>query len=89
VVDFDCFSFKLIVELDGPQHLDRHAVLHDTRRTAWLADRGFHVIRFRNQALDEDIGAVVNKIAIAIDELEAANPPSPTLPAEGRVSEPE
>jgi hypothetical protein len=44
------------------------------------------VVRFRNQELDENIRAVVDAIGRAIDELEsrAQNPPSPTLPAEGR-----
>jgi very-short-patch-repair endonuclease len=87
VVDFVCFSHKLIIELDGPQHLEPDVVLHDTRRAAWLAGRGFRIIRFRNQELDEDICAVVNEIASAIEELGAANPPYPTLPAEGRKPE--
>jgi very-short-patch-repair endonuclease len=37
VVDFVCFSHKLIVELDGPQHAEDDAAKHDARRTAWLA----------------------------------------------------
>ncbi len=64
--------------------MDPDAVEHDQRRTNWLASRGFRIIRFRNQELDEDIWAVVDAIASAIEELEAANPPSPALPAEGR-----
>ena len=72
IVDFDCFADKLIIELDGPQHCDPAAVEHDQRRTTWLATRGFHVLRFRNQELDENIGAVVDAIGQAIDELEAA-----------------
>jgi very-short-patch-repair endonuclease len=55
VVDFVCFSHRLIVELDGPQHLEAEAQAYDTSRTAWLESRGFRVIRIRNQALDEDI----------------------------------
>jgi very-short-patch-repair endonuclease len=39
VVDFVCFADKLIVELDGPQHLDSTAVEHDKRRTKWLTAR--------------------------------------------------
>ena len=66
----------MITELEAASH-----------RTAWLADRGFRIIRFRNQDLDDDIWTVVNEITSAIEELEAANPPSPTLPAEGRESE--
>jgi very-short-patch-repair endonuclease len=86
IVDFASFAIKLVIELDGPQHLDPEAVEHDKRRTAWLAARGFHVIRFRNQELDENIRAVLNEIERALVELEthAPNPPSPTLPAEGR-----
>jgi very-short-patch-repair endonuclease len=89
VVDFICFAMKLIIELDGPQHLEPGAIEHDERRTAWLAARGYHIIRFRNQELDENIHAVVDVIEHAIEQLEIArrNPPSPTLPAAGRESE--
>lgn len=89
IVDFVCFTDRLIVELDGPQHLDPEAVAHDQRRTAWLATRGFHVIRFRNQELDENIQAVVDAIGRAIDELETARiHPSPALPIKGREPNP-
>jgi very-short-patch-repair endonuclease len=42
---------------------------HDTRQTAWLASRGFRVIRFRNQALDENIQLVVEEIRVELGEL--------------------
>jgi very-short-patch-repair endonuclease len=89
VVDFVCFSAKLIVELDGPQHLEPDAAEHDTRRTNWLASRSFRLIRFRNQELDENIQAVVDSIGCVLAELEGhtENPPSPALPAEGREQE--
>ncbi len=91
VVDFVCFSTKLIVELDGPQHLEPDAVEHDQRRTNWLAARGFRLIRFRNQQLDENIHAVVDEIGHVLAELKmhAESPPSPALPAEGRGPEEE
>jgi 5-methyltetrahydrofolate--homocysteine methyltransferase len=89
VVDFVCFAVKLIVELDGPQHLEPEAIEHDSRRTEWLASRGFRLIRFRNQELDENIHAVVDSIGSVLSEFEAqqAIPPSPALPAEGREPE--
>ena len=71
IVDFVCFSHRLIVELDGPQHLESKGKEHDARRTAWLASRGFRVIRFRNQALDEDIWGVVEEIKRVLRECEA------------------
>ena len=84
VVDFVCFADKLFVELDGPQHLDPEAVELDQWRTNWLTTRGFRVVRFRNQELDENIRAVVDAIGRAIDELEArAEAPLPSPPRRG------
>jgi very-short-patch-repair endonuclease len=86
IVDFICFSHQLIVELDGPQHTEAEAKEYDARRTAWLAMRGFRVLRFRNHELDENIHGVVDAIRRALGEVESAQeePPSPTLPASGR-----
>jgi very-short-patch-repair endonuclease len=36
VVDFVCFPRKLIIELDGPQHLESAAIQHDAIRDMWL-----------------------------------------------------
>jgi very-short-patch-repair endonuclease len=81
IVDFVCFSHRLIVELDGPQHFEAAAQAYDPQRDAWLASRGFHVIRFRNQELDDDIWAVVKKIKMMLE-----TPPQPS-PATGRGPE--
>jgi very-short-patch-repair endonuclease len=85
IVDFVCFALKLIIELDGPQHQEPTALDYDTRRTAWLSSRGFKVIRFRNQELDEDIRTVIETIERAIECLEVAhkNPPLPNPPRRG------
>jgi len=66
IVDFVCFARKVIVELDGPQHLESAA--YDQQRTAWLAAQGFRVVRFRNHELDWDIRGVVRRIAEALEE---------------------
>lgn len=66
IVDFVCFSHELVVELDGPQHLDPAAIEYDRQRSSWLASQGFRVIRFRNQELDENIWQVVDKIKLAL-----------------------
>ena len=73
IVDFVCFSHKLIVELDGPQHLTAEARAYDLRRTTWLTSRGFQVIRYRNQELDENPRGVVEKIQRVLGPL--PNPP--------------
>jgi very-short-patch-repair endonuclease len=89
IVDFVSFAGKLIIELDGPQHLDPDSVAHDNRRDSWLASRGFQIICFRNQELDENIQAVVDAIGRAIDELEGdAESPLPSPPRRGEGAEP-
>jgi len=83
VVDFVCFSHKLIVELDGPQHVEEKGQEHDARRTAWLESRGCRVIRFRNQELDDDIWRVVEEIKRVLRECElrlGLPPPQPSPP---------
>jgi very-short-patch-repair endonuclease len=75
-----------IVELDGPQHFDEADAEHDARRTAWISERGYRVIRFRNHEVDEDVQLVVDKIrqAFAMASSAPLHPPSPTLPSSGR-----
>ena len=79
IVDFICFAQRLIIELDGPQHLDPQAAEHDARRTAWLAERGYRVIRFRNHEIDEDVHRVVETIRQAM-EMTTPTPPQSPLP---------
>jgi len=64
VVDFVCFESRLIVELDGGQHAER--VEQDEVRTAWLASRGFRVIRFWNHQVFEDLEPVLEAIWNAV-----------------------
>jgi len=89
IVDFVCFTHRLIVELDGPQHVAEKGQVHDACRTAWLASRGFRVIRFRNQALDEDIWGAVDEIKRALGDCESRGeqPPPRPSPRRGRESE--
>jgi very-short-patch-repair endonuclease len=46
IVDFVCVSTRLVVELDGGQHLD--ALVYDQRRTEALQREGYRVLRFWN-----------------------------------------
>ena len=48
IVDFVSFDKGLIIEIDGGQHNNESTIEADTRRTRWLEDKGFHVIRFWN-----------------------------------------
>ena len=46
IVDFVCFTGKVVVEVDGSQHGETQA--YDAARTAWLELQGFRVLRFWN-----------------------------------------
>ncbi len=60
VVDFVCFEKKLIIELDGGQHVEQEP--HDAARTKWLENQGFHVLRFWNHEVLTETEAVLEKI---------------------------
>ncbi len=83
VLDFACLSPRLVVEVDGSQHLDQ--VAYDVRRTAWLEEQGYVVLRFwANQVLSETDGVVGRIVEVLSASAGAA--PSPTLPQWGRGS---
>jgi very-short-patch-repair endonuclease len=64
--------------------LEPDAVEHDLRLTNWLAARGFQLIRFRNQELDENTHAVVDAIGSVLGKLETdARTPLPSPPRRG------
>ncbi|MEE8443435.1 MAG: DUF559 domain-containing protein [Dehalococcoidia bacterium] len=46
VVDFVCLEKRLIVEIDGSQHMEQ--MKEDETRTVWLRSQGFRVLRFWN-----------------------------------------
>lgn len=48
IVDFVCLERRLVVEVDGGQHNEPEGLVHDVRRTKWLNDDGYEVLRFWN-----------------------------------------
>jgi very-short-patch-repair endonuclease len=59
IVDFVCYQKKIIIEIDGKQHLDN--VEYDSQRTKWLEEQGFRVLRFWNDDILSNI-EVVKKV---------------------------
>ena len=60
VVDFYCKELGLVVEADGPIHLDERA--RDRERDAWLKSHGLTVLRLSN----EDILAHTLRVRLEI-----------------------
>jgi superfamily II DNA or RNA helicase/very-short-patch-repair endonuclease len=58
-VDLLCSDVRLVIELDGPQHLsDVEAYRRDRRKDALLQEHGYFVLRF----LTEDVGKRLNDV---------------------------
>ncbi len=76
IVDFYAPSVKLVIELDGSQHLDHSA--YDTRRSAYLEAQGCRVLRFWNNDILNNLDDVLAEIALQLSHDSA--PPLPALP---------
>ena len=74
IVDFICFSHKLIIECDGDQHAENIA---DRRRDEWFSDQGFGTLRFWNHEVLRNRDGVIRVI---LDALCAAPPHPDPLP---------
>src|SRR3989440_795799 len=61
VVDFCCESARLIVEVDGGQHVERSE--EDKTRTGALEARGYLVLRFWNNQVLQNTDGVLEVIA--------------------------
>ena len=74
IVDFVCRDKKMIVEVDGSQHVDCPS---DIARTAWLNVCGYSVLRFWNQEVLTERRAVLETILAVLDG--RISSPSPGL----------
>jgi len=59
IVDFVCREKWLIIELDGGQHNEDDNIINDKIRTQYLESRGFKVIRFWNNDINNNIEGVI------------------------------
>ena len=75
VADFVCHQTHLIVEIDGGQHFESGQAKRDARRDAFLAAKGFRILRFNNHDVMTNRQGVIETIATLL-----AAAPSPTLP---------
>ena len=65
VPDFCSPKAKLIIELDGSQHLEQDE--YDTERTKYLESQGYKVVRFWNNEVIKEIENVMRAILFAME----------------------
>ncbi len=77
IVDFVCYEARLIVELDGSQHVDNE---NDAKRTKDLEAMGFLVKRYWNNQVIQNMDDVLYDLQSVI---EGPQNPLPTLSLQG------
>ena len=65
IPDFVCIEKKLIIELDGSQHLEQEE--YDEERTKYFESLGYKVIRFWNNDVTKNMDGVIRSIIFALD----------------------
>ena len=80
IVDFICLKSRLIIEVDGSQHLGNKE--YDDMRSDFLESRGYRVLRFWNNQILQDLTSVLETIYLTLAEQPSSGaiaPPSPNL----------
>ena len=68
VVDFYAPEAKLVIEVDGSQHLDANYAQNDAQRDLFLATQGLKVLRFTNLQVLKERDAVLEVIHRTLEE---------------------
>lgn len=76
VADFYCAKAKLIVELDGSEHMQPKGIAHDRTRTSYLQRYGCTVLRIPNTAVKRHFRSVCDCIDLYVHLLLAGENPS-------------
>ncbi len=71
IVDFFCKYLKMIIELDGTIH--RFQKIKDKKREEDLIKMGYHIIRFHNQEIQNNLHNVRISLEHYIEGLEERN----------------
>ena len=65
IVDFACYSARLVIEVDGGQHNSASGQRADAARDTYLRDHDFRVLRFWNNDVIGNIEGVAHEILAA------------------------
>ncbi len=68
IVDFFAPRARLVVEVDGSQHMIADHTERDARRDAFLASQGLKVLRFSSREVLKETAGVIERIYSVVEE---------------------
>ena len=71
IVDFACKRSRLIVEIDGDSHYTDPGIARDTIRSAYLASRGYRILRFTNHDVLANPDGVFETVTTVLAEFKS------------------
>jgi very-short-patch-repair endonuclease len=67
IADFYCPSAKLVVEVDGGQHLTDEGIEYDRVRDEYMNSLGLRILRFNNKEVLTNMDGVIEMIGRELD----------------------
>jgi len=61
---FVVFKNKIVIELDGSHHNEEVNIVKDQERQKYLENKGYKVVRFWNNEIDQNLEGVIEKILL-------------------------
>ena len=74
IVDFACYSSRLVIEVDGGQHNEATGRAADKQRDAMLAENNFRVLRFWNNDVLANPEGVMEVVVASLAATPTPNP---------------
>ena len=83
IVDFYSPKAKLVIEIDGSQHLEKDNLIRDKQRDEALQKLGLTILRFDNKQVLKETESVLQKIYEYVIESTNQISPNPSFPKRG------
>ena len=77
IADFYCPKARLVVEVDGGQHLKKDTASNDRVRDEYMRSLGLTVLRFSNSDVLKNTDGVAEEIYELLGKIQEKNPLSP------------
>ena len=79
-MDFYASQPKIVIEVDGSQHMEPGQEQKDIQRDVYLKNKGLYILRFDNLQVLQEMNSVMEVIYQTVEErLGIGNPPGPPL----------